>query len=117
MIDTAVFDVATARLLFRAPGIHRQQENTTLIESERDLRNLRSEGFAAATDNMIVNLDTELTTFKAAVESGERAQVAWRNGEPAGGGTGPVLLALLLLSALLRAWRRQPLCVRGNRRR
>jgi rhombotail lipoprotein len=117
MIDTAVFDVATARLLFRAPGIHGQQENTTLVDSERDLRELRSEGFAAATDNMIVNLDAELSTFREAVESGERAQVAWRNGEPAGGSAGPALIALLLVSALLRAGRRQPLRVRGDRRR
>lgn len=114
MIDTAVFDVATARLLFRAPGVHRQQENTTLIDSERDLRKLRLEGFGAATDDMIVNLDAELNTFREGVESGERAQVAWREGEASGGASDLLWLGLLLAAVLRR--RRQPARIGGYRR-
>jgi rhombotail lipoprotein len=105
MIDTAVFDVATARLLFRAPGTARDQRNVTLLESGRDLRKLRGEGFVAATDDMIVNLDQELEGFRAAVEAGERAQVEWKPGY-GGGGTSAWLLALLFLACL------QPLAIR-----
>jgi len=103
MIDTAVFDVATTKLLFRAPGTYNEQRNATLMESGRDLRKLRSAGFVAATDDMIVNLDQELEGFREAVESGERAQVEWR-ADSGGGGTMTVpLLALLVLIGISRS--------------
>jgi len=99
MIDTALFDVATAKLLFRAPGTHTNQRNVTLLESDRDLRKLRSAGFVAATDDMIVNLDDELEGFRAAIEAGERAQVAWRPGSGGGGSISLPAMCLLLLVA------------------
>jgi len=97
MIDTAVFDVATTKLLFRAPGTHTDQRNVTLLESGQDLRRLRSAGFTAATEDMIGNLDTALEGFRAAVESGERAEVEWREGSGGGGAVAPLLLLVLLL--------------------
>ena len=100
MIDTAVFDIATTKLLFRAPGTHNEQRNVTLLESGRDLRKLRSAGFVAATDDMIVNLDQELEGFREAIEAGERAQVAWRPGTGGGGSMTLPLIVLLLLVAL-----------------
>jgi len=97
MIDTAVFDVATAKLLFRAPGTHTKQRNVTLLESGQDLRHLRSASFSAANDSMIVNLDQELEGFRAAVEGGERAQVVWREGSGGGGSMTLPTIALLFL--------------------
>jgi rhombotail lipoprotein len=120
LIDTAVFDVKTSRLLFRAPGTHRSQENSTLIDLGKDLPKLRSAGFEAATDDMIVNLDTELDGFREAVAQGERAEVKWREGSGGGGSLALPLLALLLLVALHREWQRrrlQPMRVRIDRRR
>ncbi len=106
MIDTAVFDVATTKLLFRAPGTHNQQRNVTLMEKSRDLRKLRSAGFVAANDDMILNLDKELEGFRAAIESGERAQVEWRAGSGGGAMTLP-MLSLLILLVLARNARRR----------
>jgi rhombotail lipoprotein len=100
MIDTAVFDVSTAKLLFRAPGTLRQQRNATLMDNTRDLRKLRQEGFAGATDDMIVNLDGELAQFQDGIKQGERAQVAWRSGYGGGGSVSWQLLVLVLLIVL-----------------
>ncbi len=97
MIDTAVFDVSTTKLLFRAPGTHNGQRNSTLMEKKRSLRKLRSAGFVTATDDMIGNLDTELETFRKDIESGQRAQVAWRPGSGGGGGVSWQLVVLLAL--------------------
>ncbi|MDH4124853.1 MAG: rhombotarget lipoprotein [Gammaproteobacteria bacterium] len=122
LIDTAVFDVATTRLLFRAPGSHRSEEDSTLIDLSKDLRKLRSAGFSAATADMIVNLDTELDGFREAVARGERAEVQWREGAGVGG-VGSLalsLLALLVLVAFCREWRHrrlQPSRIRIDRRR
>ena len=101
MIDTAVFDVDTAKLLFRSPGVYKDQRNVTLLESDRDLRKLREEGFTAATDDMIVNLDAELDVFRAEIDKGQRAQVAWREGY-GGGAIGGTMIGLLLLSLVRR---------------
>ena len=108
MIDTAVFDVATTKLLFRAPGTHNQQRNVTIMEKSRDLRKLRSASFVAANDDMIVNLDTELEGFRAEIERGERAQVEWRPGSGGGGGTTtlPMLSLLIVLVAARKTCRR-----------
>ena len=95
MIDTAVFDVPTAKLLFRAPGTHTGQGSSTFVNSARDLRELRGAGFAAAAEDMIVNLDSELERFREATKAGERAKVEWKQGS--GGGGGGFALPLLLL--------------------
>ena len=104
MIDTAVFDVSTSKLLFRAPGTHHEQANATLMDTGKELRKLRGEGFVAATGDMIVNLDTELDGFRESVEKGERAEVEWRASSGGGGGGSPAmpLLALLAFFALIR---------------
>jgi rhombotail lipoprotein len=108
MIDTAVFDVSTTKLLFRAPGTHNGQRNTTLMENKRELRKLRSVGFVAATGDMIGNLDAELESFREDVESGLRAEVAWRPGSGGGGNVGwqlVVLLVLVVVSIKASRWR------------
>jgi rhombotail lipoprotein len=105
MIDTAVFDVPTAKLLFRAPGMHTGQGTSTFVSSERDLRELRSAGFVAAADDMIGNLDAELEKFREATKGGERAQVQWKQGS--GGGGGGFALPLLLLLSVAGTGRRR----------
>lgn len=104
LIDTAVFDVKSSRLLLRAPGVHSNQRNTTLIDDANDRRQLQQSSFGGATEDMISNLSVELDAFRESVKQGERAQVAWRSG--GGGGFGPFGLALLLLS-IARINRRQ----------
>jgi rhombotail lipoprotein len=106
MIDTAVFDVATTKLLFRAPGTHKQHRNVTLMDKSRDLRRLRSASFVAANDDMIVNLGQELEGFRTEIESGERAQVEWRPGSGCGGTTLPMLSLLIVLVAARKTRRR-----------
>ena len=101
MIDTAVFDVTTGRLLFRAPGTDRDRRNSTLMDSGKDLRELKVDGFSGATDEMITNLDAELTLLREAVQNGERVEVAWTGG----GGSVDVLLALGLLLMAARRFR------------
>ena len=106
MIDTAVFDVATAELLFRAPGVHRGQRNATLFDSDRDARLLRSEGFVAANLDMIGNLDRELAAFEQRTKAGGRVRVVAANG--GAGSAGLWLLAALGVALAFRAARVRP---------
>ncbi|MEM1173272.1 MAG: rhombotarget lipoprotein [Pseudomonadota bacterium] len=103
MIDTAVFDVESAKLLFRAPGLHRVQRNTTVFEISQDLRALSIDGFQAANSDMIQNLGVELDAFEHRVQQGETAMVVT-------GGSGSadwLLLATLALALTLHARRKR----------
>ena len=113
MIDTAVFDVQTADLLFRAPGVHSQQRNATLFDSARDLRHLQGDSFRAANTDMVQNLETALEGFEEAAKKGETVQVAWRDDGAGGGGAlGGLWLALLALVSAAR-FRRTRAALRG----
>lgn len=99
MIDTAVFDVQSTKLLFRAPGTHRNSANATLMDADREMRNLQLQSYSSATDDMVVNLNHELEQFREQIKRGERAEVAWKPGS--GGGGSVELLMLLALFATL----------------
>ena len=106
LIDTAVFDVNTAALLFRAPGTHAGQVNSTLFDSARDLRNLKGEGFTAANEDMIVNLNRELGHFEEEVKAGESATVAWTDGSGGGGSSDTIFLLVLMGLAFIAVCRK-----------
>jgi rhombotail lipoprotein len=104
-VDTAVFDVASRKLLFRAPGVDSRQRASTAIEAAEVSRTVRAESFSAAMGNMTTNLAAELERFEQRIkDEPEIATVEWKGGSGGGGGgTDP---ALLLLLAVFAWWRR-----------
>jgi rhombotail lipoprotein len=98
-VDTAVFDVETARLLFRAPGADTTADRSTLVEAGEAVRKARDASFAAAMEQMTVNLAGELDRFQERVRSDPSvAQTEWKPGYSGGGSGG--WLALILVAAL-----------------
>ena len=96
-VDTAVFDVETAQLLFRAPGVDSQEQLSSAIGSDDIVRRKSAESFAFAVDDMTTNLADELLRFEEDVKNNPaRAQVAWREGYGGGGAMGFAGLLLLL---------------------
>jgi len=105
-VDTAVFDVKTGRLLFRAPGLDKSTDRSTLVESAEVVRKTRDASFAAAMDAMTQNLATELDRFRARVkEDPGVAEVKWKPGS--GGGVFSIwfLVGLLLFAGVARTYR------------
>ncbi|UCG73712.1 MAG: rhombotarget lipoprotein [Chromatiales bacterium] len=102
-VDTAVFDVRTGTLLFRAPGTDKRQSQTTAVQSMEQMREDRTGGFAAAMGDMTSNLSTELTRFEDRLEEEPQlADVQWQEGSR-GGGVGSLGCELLLLLLLAGA--------------
>lgn len=106
-VDTAVFDVATRKLLFRAPGVNEVKSSSTLVDVERDVRAAQQKSFELAMADMTVNLDKELSTFKERIKSDGSVRVTRVSGAEGGGGVADtnfllLLTGLLLLSARLR---------------
>lgn len=108
-VDTAVFDVATRRLLFRAPGINQVQATSTLIASPERMREARERSFDLAMGDMTGNLGAELERFRERIKQDRSVIVAQREGSAGRRGGGAFDVAMLGLAALLALtwWRRR----------
>ncbi len=94
-VDTAVFDVKTARLLFRAPGLNKSSDRSTLVESNEVVRKTRDASFASAMGLMTDNLSVELDRFRDRVRDDPKvADVQWKSGSGGGSFGGWTLLLL-----------------------
>lgn len=108
-VDTAVFDVATRKLLFRAPGANTAEFKSTFVEIEEAVREGRSASFAAAMSDMTGNLTLELANFEGRLKTEPQlAQVNWSDNRGGGGYFGMSFVFVLIAGALL-AMRRQRL--------
>lgn len=102
-VDTAVFDIKSRKMLFRAPGISKQQERSTAVGIDDTRNTLSQQGFELAVADMITNLDSELARFTTRVKEEKIANVEHRSGYSGGGGSLPVSTLLLLgLTGLFR---------------
>ena len=98
-VDTAVFDVATRKLLFRAPGTSEASSNSTLMDLDRDLRASQQRGFEKAMADMTVNLDKELGLFKERIKTDGSVKVTHSSRYVSSGGGGAADATFLLLLA------------------
>ncbi len=114
-VDTAIFDIPTRQLLFRAPGIDRLSANTTLVGSSEELRLSREQSFALAMQDMTGNLAIELDRFRERVKQDKVARVTHRPGYSGGGAGGNLVLILLLALALSWCRQRHSIVQRGNK--
>ena len=104
-VDTAVFDVASRKLLFRAPGTDSRERSSTAIDAAEVSRKVRAESFSAAMVDMTTSLAMELERFEQRLkDEPELAAVEWKAGSGGGGGSADPAL-LLILAAF--AWRRR----------
>lgn len=100
-VDTAVFDIKSKKMLFRAPGINKISKRTTAIGVDSTLSEKSLEGFSLAVTDMTANLDAELANFKTRVKEEQVAKIEHREGY-SGGGTMNLSLLVLVLVGLAR---------------
>lgn len=101
-VDTAVFDVASRKMLFRAPGLSKTERSSTAVGAEKNMHRQSLQGFELAVDDMVVNLNSELDRFKTRVKEEKVASVEYRNRSYGGGALGGVVCTGLLLLAFAR---------------
>ena len=103
LIDAAVVDIASRRVLFRAPGTSVVKGRATPVSHEQVQRSHRLEGFNTAAEQLVGNLDVALEQFKQRVkEAPEDVKVVRtaefdRRAAAGGAGAGAVDRSLLLL--------------------
>jgi rhombotail lipoprotein len=112
LVDTAVFDIPSRTLLFRAAGTDRVVRDTTMVESPQQMRTAQAASFGRAMDDMSAGLQRELAVFKERVkESKAPVRVVQRDGSTAGAGAwgaGSLALAVLALLCTGAGLRRRP---------
>ncbi len=96
-VDTAVFDVDSAQLLFRAPGIDERSERSTAIETSEATFEQNRASFDAAMGAMTENLETELSGFETRIKNNpELVRVSYSEGYGGGGALDGLFLLLLV---------------------
>lgn len=108
MLDTAVFDIESRKLLFRAPGNSQIKGRAAMVNVEERMRKDGLKGLEEANDTMIENLEQALDQFKKRVkEKPAEYQVVHKPGYTGGGsfGAGSAIVVLILIGAATRSRR------------
>jgi rhombotail lipoprotein len=112
MVDAAVFDVRSRKLLFRAPGTSQVKGSATMAGYGKEVRDAAADGYVQAVDQMIPQLQTQLASFKERAKSDPAILVersdGGKHGERGAGGIGwPLALLLVLVVAGVKLGRRR----------
>lgn len=102
-VDTAVFDVKSRKMLFRAPGINKLEKRTTAIGVDDTLAEKSMQGFHLAVADMSTNLDAELARFKTRVKEEKIAKIQHSENYSGGGAMGLILLLSGFVLLVIRA--------------
>ncbi len=99
MVDAAVFDIKSRKMLFRAPGVSHVKGSATPVNLTEQLRADSMTGFRLASDDLVVNLKGELERFQAKVKDMPQDYAVSRQPGYTGGGSLDGAFALFLLAA------------------
>jgi rhombotail lipoprotein len=104
LLDAALFDVKSHKLLFRAPGVSTVKGTATPVDVEDERRKDAGDGFRVATANLLTNLDTELASFQTKVRESKTdvkivASEEYKSRKSSGGGSGGGAADPLLIGA------------------
>lgn len=69
MLDTAVYDIESQKMLLRAPGISNIKGSATIVNLSEELRRDSLRGFEQAADDMIVNLEAALERLQDKIKA------------------------------------------------
>lgn len=106
MVDAAVYDIRSRKMLFRAPGISHIKGRATPVNLSEQLRNDSHKGFEEASRQLVLNLQEQLTLFEEKVkELPEEYKVVHEPGYTGSGSVGPGFLLLLAVCLGAGLWK------------
>lgn len=110
MLDTAVYDIQSRSMLFRAPGTSNIKGRATPVNLNEELRIDSVNGFKEAADKMTADLDLQLTKFREKIKANpEKAKIVHQEGYSGGGSFGVmegVVLILVLVAFKYKSYKR-----------
>ncbi|HEX9171333.1 MAG TPA: rhombotarget lipoprotein [Telluria sp.] len=107
LVDAAVFDVKSRKLLFRAPGTSQIKGSATMVGFSEHSRAAQAAGYDQAIAQMIPQLQAELSSFRERIKSDAGFKVVNKEGYKGGGSLGwPGAMLGLILAMGVYAGRR-----------
>ena len=105
MVDAVLYDIASRKMLFRAPGTSHLKGSSTLVNLSEQLRSDALNGFHLAADNLVSNLQAELDRFQKKVkEMPESYAIEHKPGYTGGGSLGAWYALTLLILGGFTLW-------------
>lgn len=101
MVDASVFDVASRKLLFRAPGTSQVKGNATLVGFGEQSRMAKVDGYQQAVDQLVPQLQAQLDGFRERIKTDADFKVENKAGYSGGGSFGWLGGLMALALALL----------------
>jgi len=106
MMDAVVYDIKSHKMLFRAPGLSQVKGSATPVNLSEELRKNGETGFDLASQDMITNLDTQLSLFKEKIKQApQEYKIINRPGYTGGGNIGWWFGFILILAGTATIWR------------
>jgi len=101
LMDTVVYDIASRKMLFRAPGTSVVKGRSTPVNLSEELRGDSIKSFDQAAKAMIGNLDVELAGFRDKVKQNpQQIKVVKMESYSSGGGGSFNFISLLFLAGI-----------------
>jgi rhombotail lipoprotein len=109
LMESAVYDIPSRHLLFRAPGASNVQAGTAGVYLAENLRHDSAKGLEQATDDLIKNLKVQLEDFRERAKKAPDtvAKIERKPGYTGGGNLGAAFAAGLALMLGAGAWQRR----------
>jgi len=105
MVDAAVYDIASRKMLFRAPGVSQVKGSATFVNQSEELRADSHKGFELAANDLVVNLQSELDRFKKKIkEKPDQVKIVHSEGYSGGGQLGGVFTFMFFLLIGIAGW-------------
>lgn len=108
MVDAAIYDIKSQKMLFRAPGTSRIKSSATPVNLAEQKRLDSEKGFIEASKELVTNLDMQLEMFKEKVkETPEDYKIVHRPGYTGGGSLDASIIIIMgLLFAGYWLWKK-----------
>ncbi|MFN3581284.1 MAG: rhombotarget lipoprotein [Pseudomonas sp.] len=106
LVDAAVYDIQSRKMLFRAPGSSHIKSKATPVNQSEQLRADSIQGFHDASADLVTNLKLQLTVFQDKLkESPDSYEVVHKPGYTGSGSTDALFILMLLMLAGGWLWR------------
>jgi rhombotail lipoprotein len=108
IVDATVFDVASRKLLFRAPGSSRVKGSASMASFSERSRRAQGDGYGAAVDELIPQLQRALDDFRERMKNDASVRVENKPGYRGGGDVGWLGWLLMIVLASMAYAQRKP---------
>lgn len=102
LMDTAVYDIKSRKMLFRAPGVSQIKGRSTPVNLAEELRQDSKQGFELASKQMITQLEQELESFTERLKAKPDDIKLVKTSHYRGGSIGVFGIIFLLFALLFR---------------